>query len=569
MWKWGGGGKSASQGIKETATPKMYQSSFTPKGPGANVYKEKLDYFSDNFIKFFTDRGEIDKVKGYDTPIKVRVSSGDGAGKQVLLSSISDLYGESLDQNRFTDAIKRAFNVEITHKFISSDYSQQLRLDMAANDLPDIFPVQNQADLTELAKAGVIHDLTGLVAQYNSKYIESCWTDGGNPMVDMATVDGKLYGLPLTYPATDAISYLWVRGDWLTALNLQPPKTMDDLVKIMEAFTNADFDKNGIKDTFGLALGRDIFWGTRGIFTAFSAYPEYWVNKSGALMWGGVDENNKKALAWLADLYKRGFIDKEFVSGKNRNESLIGGKAGLAYGGHWEVSNFQDTLTLDPNADFYTIPIPTADGKPVKSPIAPNTNWGWTAVNKKFANPEIAFKMQSLYDYIYESKDSSWYIFESFSGADYSNGLANWIKVDSPWENTKAFESLEKSYAAGWDESLIGPGAWAWYEALMKPESAYAWERMVGPQYPHSAFYILKDIIGTEQYFWNAYYGSPSTYMQDHWQQIRDEQLVAFTKIITGDLDVNAGFDEWVKNFNSMGGERITREVNDWYKERN
>jgi hypothetical protein len=108
----------------------------------------------------------------------------------------------------------------------------------------------------------------------------------------------------------------------------------------------------------------------------------------------------------------------------------------------------------------------------------------------------------------------------------------------------------------------------AWYENLIRPEASWAWERMLGPQYANAAFYILRPIIENNQYFWDAYYGIPSTYMQDRWQAIKDEQLVAFTKIITGDLDVNTGFDAWVRTFNSMGGDRITQEVNTWYKGR-
>jgi hypothetical protein len=36
--------------------------------------------------------------------------------------------------------------------------------------------------------------------------------------------------------------------------------------------------------------------------------------------------------------------------------------------------------------------------------------------------------------------------------------------------------------------------------------------------------------------------------------------------MIVGDVDVNSGFDAWVKTFNTMGGDRITQEVKDWYK---
>ena len=46
------------------------------------------------------------------------------------------------------------------------------------------------------------------------------------------------------------------------------------------------------------------------------------------------------------------------------------------------------------------------------------------------------------------------------------------------------------------------------------------------------------------------------------------EQLIAYTKIINGEVGVDEGFDAWVANFNALGGDRITAEVNEWYHNR-
>ena len=53
--------------------------------------------------------------------------------------------------------------------------------------------------------------------------------------------------------------------------------------------------------------------------------------------------------------------------------------------------------------------------------------------------------------------------------------------------------------------------------------------------------------------------------MQDHWSTIKDEQLIAFTKIIIGEVPVEEGFNAWLSSFSAMGGDRITEEVNEWY----
>jgi putative aldouronate transport system substrate-binding protein len=562
----GGGGQRASGGaVPEAAAPKFYQSGFTPSGTAASDYKAKLDYLAANFIKYFTDRGEADKIKGYDTPIKVTTALIDSAGMQTSFAAWKGLHGESAQMNRYLDAYKQAYNIDVSYKFASTEYTQQLRLNMAAGDLPDIFSVQNRQDLYEMAQAGVIQDLGGLRAKYSSKAVETMWE--GSPLVDMATFDGKLYGLPQTWPATDPLSYLWIRADWLQALNLQVPKTFDELVRVIDAFTNADFDKNGVKDTIGIAFGKNVVFLNRGLFTGFGAYPDFWVSKNGSVIWGGVDENNKKALAFMNDLYKRGYVDREFVSYTDSDmlEAFMNGKCGVFYSPHWYISNVIELSTRDRGADLWAIPLPTADGKPAVSPLSPSSV-GYTVVNSKFANPEIAYKMFSLFAFCYEGRDGSWWGFNPPSGGSNANDMSAFARVYSPWLNYDAYESLRKSYEAGWDRSLINAAADLYWGPMQNPDTKWGWDRLSSPELPNPAFKRLKEIVDAKTYFYDAYTGLPSTYMQDRWQAIQDEQLVTFTKIITGDLDVNAGFDAWVRTFNSMGGERITQEVNAWYK---
>ena len=106
----------------------------------------------------------------------------------------------------------------------SSDYDETLRLEMASGELPDMFLVTNQSDLKALADADLIWDLTDFYEEYATDALKQRYEVDDNVPLQMATFDGKLYGLPSSYSATDAVSYIWLREDWMEKLNLEYPK---------------------------------------------------------------------------------------------------------------------------------------------------------------------------------------------------------------------------------------------------------------------------------------------------------------------------------------------------------
>ncbi|MGO4269615.1 hypothetical protein AB4Z22_07190 [Paenibacillus sp. TAF58] len=65
-----------------------------------------------------------------------------------------------------------------------------------------------------------------------------------------ASLKGKLYSLPRVRPL-DGHESLLIHKDWLDKLVLQPPKTMDELYNVLEAFAKKDPDGNGAADMYG------------------------------------------------------------------------------------------------------------------------------------------------------------------------------------------------------------------------------------------------------------------------------------------------------------------------------
>src|SRR5690606_9233912 len=68
------------------------------------------------------------------------------------------------------------------------------------------------------------------------------------------TRDGLRYAIPILDYAYSSDPVLWIRTDWLDKLGLEPPRTIEELEKVMRAFTHGDPDGNGKDDTHGLAI---------------------------------------------------------------------------------------------------------------------------------------------------------------------------------------------------------------------------------------------------------------------------------------------------------------------------
>ena len=79
---------------------------------------------------------------------------------------------------------------------------------------------------------------------------------------------------------------------------------------------------------------------------------------------------------------------------------------------------------------------------------------------------------------------------------------------------------------------------------------------------------VLGNAINEERINYNGFRGAQSEFMQDRWSAIVDEQLLAFTRIIIGEVELEEGFATWLETFNNMGGDQITEEVNEWYANR-
>ncbi|MFR5856089.1 MAG: hypothetical protein ACLUE8_18190 [Lachnospiraceae bacterium] len=70
-------------------------------------------------------------------------------------------------------------------------------------------------------------------------------------MWDACTVDGQLLAVPCVNNFYNNTQILWIRQDWLDKVNMEAPRTLDEMIAVAQAFKDA---KLRGEDTIGIAM---------------------------------------------------------------------------------------------------------------------------------------------------------------------------------------------------------------------------------------------------------------------------------------------------------------------------
>ena len=481
---------------------------------------------------------------------------------------------KTMTDNLWTDLYREELGIIVEYDWIvkgGDEYDQKLNIALATGDIPEFVSV-TPLQVKQLAEAGLIMPLDDVYEQYASDLTKSVLMETGTAPFDAATIDGKLYALPEVDSTLMLADVIWIRADWLEQLGLAEPKTMDELVAAMEAFCAADFDGNGVNDTIGMGIAKDLWaglFGLRGFFNAYESYPTIWVeDENGQLVYGSTLPATKDALAKLNEMYQKGLIDPEFgvKDGGKVAEATTAGKCGILYGAQWNsIYPLQSSYDLS-GANWKALPIVSATGAPVKAQTDVGTV-GWVVARADCEHPEALVKLFNMF------LEKNW-------GETNENGVY-YAPLDSesiwklspvvptkPDKNIDAYMALEEARKTGDYSNVTGEA----YSILKKLEAfeagskegfaMWGWERIYG----HGGAYgVLADYQEAGLLQNEMFVGAPTDTMTERMSTIEALQDEVFTKIILGEAPVD-DFDKFVQDFYALGGTEITAEVNEWYQ---
>ncbi|MDQ0920935.1 extracellular solute-binding protein [Paenibacillus sp. V4I5] len=297
------------------------------------------------------------------------------------------------------EAVKKLnekLNVNLKLSWIpSAQISEKLNALLASRDLPDVLFIEDFNSTPAFLNAidqGAFWELTDYVKNYPNlaKYPENVYKN--------ASLKGKLYSLPRVRPL-DGHESLLIRKDWLDKLGLQPPKTMDELYNVLEAFAKKDPDGNGTADTYGA-----VFPGSPGpssyLLSLFGTGTK-WKEENGGLTPYWWTPQAKEALINWNKVYKTGGILPDFPVLKTAQikDMLVQGKAGLAIANVVDAYKYNVELQkTNPKANLVAFELPkAADGKAYYEQAS--GFYGQFLINKKSVDEDKLKKILEVYDY--------------------------------------------------------------------------------------------------------------------------------------------------------------------------
>ena len=206
-------------------------------------------------------------------------------------------------------------------------YLQKLRTLIAAGDIPDIFDIDADPFAQQLADQDILVELKSFLEEqglYDKFY----------PMAlkYQELPDGRMSGLPLEYHA----EMTWYNKEILQKYNLEPPKTLDELLNIAQTLEN-----NGVTpiSVDGIDKWPVLRYLAMVPFRLTGSKYILDLREGKASM---QDEVGKKATEFMQQIgkyFQEGFSSTDYTTAKNM---FLDGKVAMYRMGTWELNSFAD-----------------------------------------------------------------------------------------------------------------------------------------------------------------------------------------------------------------------------------
>ncbi|MCD1257250.1 extracellular solute-binding protein [Paenibacillus athensensis] len=486
--------------------------------------------------------------------------------------------GEDWDDNVFNRWSKATLGIQLKTLWVvdntNDNYKTKLKLSLSSEGmLPDIVPYRDTLnDLNELIDSGRFMPVDELF----DRYANETWKKLAAQYPEMwysVTKDGKKWAVPVFDYTYNVEPVLWIREDWMRKLGLSAPQTVDDLERIMDAFVHDDPDGNGIDDTYGIAVTlrdkvntwiADLSW----LFGAYGSVPRQWNLSGGQLAYGSIDPGNKLALAKLRNWVEKRYIAADAVVWDETKaaELFTLGKAGIVAGPHWLADWPLSQLKANvPGAQYKAYPVPAGpDGKRgVRAGYLNNMVNGYELINKDSPHPEAYFV---YYNYMLD------HFANPQAGSEFENGFAegyDWKRINGYASRDKSLNLLNPlAYSLNWDGARLPD---LMIETLLKLKKGQAETpfEIQTQQYRTreeiEAAAIVADYERAHIRYPDYFVGASTPTMTSKLDLLHQMEVETYTNMIYGRTPIEA-FDAFAARWRELGGDQITREVNDWYQ---
>ncbi len=238
--------------------------------------------------------------------------------------NIQKLVNES-EKDGILEYIEDLFNITIEPISVNwNDYKDSYKVLAATKSLPDMFAnltissndSNDSAGLGTLIQNGSLRSIPEDLSAYPA--IEALLDQYDYLRFD----DGRHYVLPRISFVDEILgssdAAMLVRKDWMDALGIAKPSSLDDFIQMICAFAKSDPDGNGIDDTIGYNVNsRSVLgkWVILGI--APECNINTWIQTDNGFIPSYLTENFKKVVTAYRKMYEEGGLDPDFYIKKS------------------------------------------------------------------------------------------------------------------------------------------------------------------------------------------------------------------------------------------------------------
>lgn len=485
---------------------------------------------------------------------------------------------DDLANNPWTRMVKSLFGIEYKTLFTwvtADEGNQKYNLAMASGELPDYMEEMPNAIFLQAVQADMLEDITEAFDLYACPRWKKATEDFAEMAWALPMVNGRKYGYcrALSTSAQDSIT--WYRVDWLEQVGLDVPKTLDDCYNVAKAFIEADLGQGDKGTTIGISANdsykaRNGAWSSTldVVFGAWRIAPEHWTPEGDGLMYNAIRPIVKEPLAVLRKWYADGILRKDFYTLQISDSQMdySSNQCGLHFSPTYSL--LRDSVQNDPTARWGWTDIPTGPtgqkGKNGKSPYRDNPfcyRKGATTIEQNF---QVINWMSDLVEeperrmHGWEGHDYEW------NGDEFKVGQVSWSKWTIGPVGAAGGSRLDPRYQGIDLEYKMNE--WG----KIPPEKRDAQQELffadpTGVETLNREAQLFVIEHNAEDALQDSFQALPTPTMISHWADLKKLEDETYISIITGQKPLEA-FDAFVEQWKQMGGDQVTAEVTEWYK---
>ncbi len=448
-----------------------------------------------------------------------------------------------------------------------STASAQLGALLAGGDYPDILSAVEQfysKGLASMYEEGISIELTDVINEYMPNYASGRLAEEYER--DTIADDGNIYGIYILTVSENIPQGPAIRADWLEDLSLDIPVTYEDYENVLTAFKVEKGATAGLHLTnYGmpyynyLSAGYDV---AAYISDARDYKPFYQVD--GTVKFGPLEDGWYDFTAMMADWYDKGLLYQDFMSQTAMTQTIMElgttGQSGLLYTYQYQLSTIP-LQSSDPDCEL--IPIGDAvkeEGQQLhlRAPITLIQKQG-TVITTSCENVEVAARWMDF------GLTDEGYMLATYGieGEEYSYTLdESGQPVYTEYIQTMAEEYGYTVYKMA---TMFTANTLCYYQNLdlqsydqeMSMKANAAWG-----EYADTSYEIPSGLSMT---------ADESEEFATLWADIRTLVNEFYMSVVTGSLDLETNYDEFVENIKGQNIDRcieIYQEALDRYNSR-